>query len=51
VRNGHDGGVLNQNDGGRVGRRGSMGQWEVKEAKEVKEVKEPKVLCVDEESE
>src|SRR5260370_30039489 len=46
VRDGEDGGVLNDNDGGSVGRNGRDGQWEVKEAKEVKEAQDSEVLYV-----
>jgi len=44
MRDGEDGGVLNDNDGGSVGRSGSGQKREVKEVNEIKEVTDPESL-------
>src|SRR6266850_2867636 len=49
VRNGENGCILNDDDGGRVRWRGGVGQRQAKETNEAEEVKESEVLCSDEE--
>src|SRR5882757_5789024 len=48
MRNGENGGVLNDDHGGRVCRRGGVRQREAKKIDEVQEVKESEVVCNDE---